>query len=449
MIRANFPRILLAAFLLWGLLRIGYSIAVYNPIVNPLSSHDLAQNYGALSYWKQTGDFSRVPEFTGDVHYPPLYFVTLLPFMKLGFKPMSLLFYLLQFPLFFLAIRWLVRAVSSQPIPSAAEYLIAVALVINFRPFVQTLSYHKVDSLVFALLCLAFYHLRRKRDLWAGSTIALGAMLKYYPAILTIHFLLKRKTKVLLGLFFSVTAILLFLHLFLKPQELWPSLLFPFSALSNPERLYAYLTGVSTDAESVGDAILKWFYRPAPGSTFHRHLIMGKFTNLVHPELALTLVALAKSFFVLWYLIVMVPKRKWNRAVSDTAWPLLSLELSLTLLLLPIATQTARYHYAILLLPAFLCVALLLYSDGSLFRLKEKILFALSYILVGMPIPGGLLNTVLPPSPIWGREYALMYEWLSLPVYGFLLLFLCILLCYKRLGQRWTSRRPEGVLQGV
>ncbi len=441
--------ILLIIFLTWGIFRLGYSIAAYNPIVNPASSGDLSATYHAAQYWRQTGDFSGVPKFTGNLYYPPLYYVSLLPFMKFGFKPMAALFYLLQFPLFFLAVRWLVRAVSSRPVPSITEYLIAAALTVNFRPFLETFSHHKVDSVVFALICLALFLFRGRKELWAGVAIAFGTMLKYFPAVLALYFLVRRRGRALLGILISGIMILLFLHLFLKPRELWSSILYPFSVLSAPAKLYTYHPGIATEFQSVGDAILKWFYRPAPGVTFQRQLITGKFPILSHPELAAKLVTLAKSFFILWTLIILLPKRKWHRAQLDAAWPLVSLEISLTLLLFPIATQTPRYHFAIMLLPAFLCVALLLHGNESLFHLKEKVLFALSYCLVAMPVPGGLLNALLPPNPIWGREYALMYEWLSLPVYGFGLLFVCILLCYKRLGQRWLLEHPQQVTRNA
>ncbi len=51
-----------------------------------------------------------------------------------------------------------------------------------------------------------------------------------------------------------------------------------------------------------------------------------------------------------------------------------------------------------------------------------------------MIFPGGLLNQ-LPAHPLWGKQYSTMYWWSSLLVYGYGLLGLCILLCYRRLLQ--------------
>lgn len=86
---------------------------------------------------------------------------------------------------------------------------------------------------------------------------------------------------------------------------------------------------------------------------------------------------------------------------------------------------------------------LLLIQERGLFHGKGKILFLLAYGLSAMVIPGGLLNRLLPPHSVWGREYSLMVLWFSFPFYGFLLLFLCILLCYHRLMKWQKSASTE------
>lgn len=72
-----------------------------------------------------------------------------------------------------------------------------------------------------------------------------------------------------------------------------------------------------------------------------------------------------------------------------------------------------------------LTTALLLFHHPRVFQWKEKLLFVLAYGLTAMLIPGGLLNQ-LPPNPLF---------WISLSFYGYVLLGVCILLCYSRLQE--------------
>lgn len=125
-------------------------------------------------------------------------------------------------------------------------------------------------------------------------------------------------------------------------------------------------------------------------------------------------------------------KREWKRQEREEKWPRHLLEISLTLVMILVISQASRVHYAILALPAFLIVGLILYQQGRTFPLREKLLFGLAYACTGMLIPGGLLNR-LPPHPVWGRMHSLMYLWWSLPFYGVLLLGFCAMLMYHRI----------------
>lgn len=116
----------------------------------------------------------------------------------------------------------------------------------------------------------------------------------------------------------------------------------------------------------------------------------------------------------------------------EPKWDCYLLEISLSMVMIVILGHTIAVHYGILLLPAFVFTGLLLLRRWGAFRLKEKALFVVGYCLSAMAIPGGLLRK-LPPHPLWGQDHHLIYLWLSFPTYGYMLLFMCILLCHRRL----------------
>jgi len=182
----------------YTLFHVAYSLHHYNIFSGQLSG-DFRRVFKEAVEWKQTGILP-----LGNVLYPPLYYLLLLPFAQWDFPSVTYVFYFLQFPLYYAAILCLVYAVSPSQTPSTMEYVIATVLTLNFQPFLETLAMHKVEGIEFFLICLAFYTFRKQRDLLTGVLVMLAANLKYLPGALAVGFVLKRQWRVVRGIILSL-----------------------------------------------------------------------------------------------------------------------------------------------------------------------------------------------------------------------------------------------------
>lgn len=414
-------------FLLAGysVIHLGYSVFRYNVF----TGIPTGVFYEALNFerdWTASG-----PNLI-DMIYPPLYFMLFLPLAKLGVEWVTQVYYFFQFILFFYAIALMVKAVSLRRTPSFMEYLIAGILSVNFQPFLETLAEHKVEGIEFFLISLAIYSFRKGRDLTTGILIAVAANLKYLPAILALYFLFKRESKVVLGVAGALTLYLIALVPALGLDTMRSYVIgHPMEMLVGHEHEGNRLDA-SPQRQTLGGTIYRFFATVPPGSSFQHHLSVGIFP-LAHPHWAYGIAISLKLTLVALYLFF-ITRRRWPASRRQESWSLYLLEISLTLLMIFVIAQAGLVHYGILVLPAFCMVGLILYHHWSLFSMRIKALFAAAYALSAVVIPGGLLNR-LPPHPIWGPEYSNMYFWLSLPFYGYGLLAVCILLCYRRILQ--------------
>ncbi|GEM_PF-4737161 len=416
--------------LFYTLAHFGYSIAAYNPLTHPVSVNDLRVTFLEAQHWRQTGDLVLLGGT--NVFYGLLYYGFLALFSAFSFEQLILPFYLSQLVLFPLSIFFLMKAVARKRI-GWKEIILAAVLTLNFGPFLESFASCKVECLEFYLICLAFYGFLKGWDWLAGAGVVSGMLMKYLPGFLGIYFLLKRKWKTVLwclawglvlsgalwavfgGRIFWETGVGHFLALVFSPKVETNELiaLLEWQTLSSTlNRLFA-----QTDSPRMWDLVLK---TAGTAPVQHARWVIA---------LALTL----KMIFVGIYLWVI--GRRWPTLNPKAQRLLYALEMSLTLLMTVILVQAVRIHHGIILLPAFLTTALLLFQYRGSFGRIEKALFLSAYALSAVLIPGGLLNR-LPPSPIWGQSHARMYYWLSLPFYGYLLLFFCIVLCHRKLRSR-------------
>ena len=422
---------LVIAWVCYSVAHLGYSIWRYNVFVNrPSGIFAEAMNYarpdGGLDVALMRIDGRDNPL------YPPLFFALFRPLARLGVTPVTNVYYFLQFPLFAWALFLLVQAVRTEPAPAAPLYLLAGTLAINFQPFLETIAEHKIEGIEFVLICWALYLFKRRRDIWTGVIVTVATNLKYLPGILAIYFLLQRQRRVILAVLGSLAVYLAGVLLILGPEVT------RFYVIEHPLQLLTLHqhqgTGIdgSIQRQTLGGTVYKWFSQVQGSNTFEQQLRIGTFA-VSRPRLAHALAQGLKVLVFGWY-VWFIRRRRWTAAQRAARWPLILYELSLTLLMIFVVAQAALVHYAILLLPAFVLTGLLLYQHWRQFHWPEKALFVAAYSLTGWLIPGGVLDR-LPSSPIWGRAYANLYLWLSLPFYGFVLLGVCIVLCYRRVLQ--------------
>lgn len=418
----NGRRMLLGLLSAYTFLHLGYSVWAYNPF----TSSALVQVSDAAD-WRLPAT-ERLSDKT--VYYPPLYYLLILPIVNMDMRLVSCLSYVTQFILLGLALLWLVKAFSRNQRATALSYGVALILAVNFQPFLELVALHAVEGKEFFLIALSIIAFRKGRDALAGAALFLAANLKYLPGILLLYFLLKREYRVLKGAGIALLISLAAVFLMVGPRQMVDYVVrYPLTLLFSPVPESNFTYG-NVEWQSVSGTINRWFPQVTPPNTFEHHLNTGVFPT-AHPELASGL-ALSFKFLLGGLFIAFVLRKRWAPREREEQWPFVMLEMVLSLLMILVFVQAIRIHYAILLLPAFLAVAQLFLDRWELFRAREKILFLAAYVLCGRVIPGGLLNR-LPPHPLWGQEYANMFLWASLPFYGYLLLAMCILLCYRRL----------------
>jgi len=425
--RSFLRRALVVVLGCYTLLHVAYSLHHYNIFSGQLSG-DFRRVFKEAVEWKQTGILP-----LGNVLYPPLYYLLLLPFTQWNFPSVTYVFYFLQFPLYYAAILYLVNAVSPHRRPSAMEYFIAAVLTLNFQPFLETLAMHKVEGIEFFLMCLAFYTFRKRREILTGALVTLAANLKYLPGALAVSFVLKREWRVVRGMVLSLLVYMLLLTPIFRLGGVWDYVIrYPIILMFGHQH-EGNRPEVGMEMQTLTGTVYRWFVGSAG---MHEHFQTQNYVPVPHVHLAATIAMGLKILIGVWYLAF--TQKAWKASERETPWIPHLLQLSLSLPLMFVFVQTSRVHYAILLLPAFVITALILYHAPRVFHWREKLVFALAYSLTAMAIPGGLLNR-LPPSPVWDKHYSFAYLWLSLPFYGYLLLGLCIAWCH----QRWYEADPK------
>ena len=74
-----------------------------------------------------------------------------------------------------------------------------VLILLNFRPFADTLAFGQIDLALLLIVTLALWALQRERDLMAGALVALGTLFKIYPVLLLGFLPIKRRWRALAG----------------------------------------------------------------------------------------------------------------------------------------------------------------------------------------------------------------------------------------------------------
>ena len=416
--------------LLYSLAHFGYSVAAYNPMTHPVSADDLRVTFLEAQHWRQTGNLTLLGGT--NVFYGLLYYGFLSLFSAFSFEQLVFPFYLSQVVLFPLALFFLMQAVAGKRITRKEIGLVTI-LTLNFGPFLESFASCKVECMEFYLICLVFYGLLKGRDWLAGAGVVSGMFMKYLPGFLGIYFLLKRKWKAVgwclaWGLLVSGTLWAIFGGRTFREIGADHFLALVFSRKVETNEMVALL-----EWQTLSSTLNRLFAHIKSPNDWDRVLKIAGTAPVDHARLVTLLALVFKFFFIGIYLSVI--GRRWTALNLKTQRLLLALEMSLTLLMTVILVQAVRIHHAIILFPAFLTTALLLFQYRDLFQRSERGLFLAAYALSAVLIPGGLLNR-LPPSPIWGQSHARMYYWLSLPFYGYVLLFFCVALCHRKLSSR-------------
>lgn len=424
--RTALRRILIGLVICYSAAHLGYSLWRYGPWGRDANTFvygaDVRRPWTEARRWKETGflDFK-------DTIYPPLYYALLVPLTDLDFRVVEPILYSSQFLLYLLAVVLMVKTVYHDRRPPAMAYGLATVLTVNFHPFLETVALYKVEGWELFLICLAIYAFTRKRDVAAGIITVLAANLKYLPGMLLVYFLVKRERRVILGMLAGCALLLALLLPIFGAKTLWTYAMYTPSVLFS-QSLQGMGSWASLEFQTLTGTVKRLF---AGVAGMHENLAFQRWTEVPNAQAAFLIANVLKLLFVGLYLAAI--RRRWRPDERDARRVSYLYEFSLTLIMIFIVAPISLIHYAILLLPAFVLVGLLLYQDPTSFRLREKALFGAAYALTALVIPGGVWNRLFPPHPLWGERHTWVYFWWSFPFYGYLLLGWCILLCSRRL----------------
>jgi alpha-1,2-mannosyltransferase len=105
---------------------------------------------------------------------------------------------------FLLTSLWLILGAGGQDLLRYPQWVLALILALNFGPIHHSLALGQFDLFIPLLLALVYWAYKDHRDILAGCSLGLAAMLKFSPVLLVLFFLLKRRYRI----FFSAVGVM-------------------------------------------------------------------------------------------------------------------------------------------------------------------------------------------------------------------------------------------------
>lgn len=186
--------------------------SVFNLGQSPYAA-DLADAYGARF------DFKVYPFV-----YPPSALPVFLPFAFLGYDSGAAVMLAANCAAFaYLTIKLADMLIG--PIPSRRIVILCLAILVVFDPITRTFWNGQINLFVAILILLAWDRANQGRSLWAGVFLGLAVVLKTYPAVLFLVFLVRRDIRAIAAGAATVGGFIA-LSLLALPVEYWREWLF-------------------------------------------------------------------------------------------------------------------------------------------------------------------------------------------------------------------------------
>lgn len=310
---------------------------------------------------------------------PPFFAMLFIPFASLNFEHALLVFRITNtIILVATCIIWL----RMWNISLSIFDLASVVILFNFHPLLDTIEYGQIDVLLLFLVTLSLWAIRTERDVLAGVFVALGALLKVYPALLLIFFAVKRNWRAMLGFVVGVfvCTIVSVIIIGLDEHVIFVTQVFP------------RLGGTTSWVENQTIAGFLARFNSSPHSlTIYRDQLVQIISNLAFI-----------SILVIVCLAALIPAERRST--------LYALQYSLYLLLMVLAIPVAWMHYQTLLLIPF---GVLLYHLRARFvSLPYSVLFALSFALIAngskWSFYYGVVNGILTIAGVSYKFYGML-----------------------------------------
>jgi hypothetical protein len=152
--------------------------------------------------------------------YPPLFALGMKPLAALPLVTAFQIWTILNLFLLGISIYALVRTHERGPTPYTLATILFVALALLFQPNIDTLSYGQADIAVLALVALCYSTWRAGKEVWSGALLALATLVKLYPGLILLHFIVKREWRVVVA-FAATLALLVAASLPFTGSEPW------------------------------------------------------------------------------------------------------------------------------------------------------------------------------------------------------------------------------------
>jgi len=129
-------------------------------------------------------------------NYPPFVAILFYPFTFTSIAIASKIWVVLSVFFLFLSLYLCFKLFNIQFLSSTA--LILLSLAFTYFPVKFTLGLGQLNLLVLLFVVLTFYFYIKDRDCYSGICLGISIMLKLFPVLLLIYFLLKKRYKILL-----------------------------------------------------------------------------------------------------------------------------------------------------------------------------------------------------------------------------------------------------------
>lgn len=165
---------------------------------------DLANNYTGAMVLRSGGMIydTDLPLFVG-YDNPPLTAILTMPLTL--FDLQTAIRFFLSFNVLLLIVSLaLIFVMKREYLLRYPYWLVALALVLNLDPVLDSMLLGQLDLLILFLIVVSYWGYRSGREVVAGASLGLAAMIKLSPGLLLLYFLFKRRFRIVASAFATV-----------------------------------------------------------------------------------------------------------------------------------------------------------------------------------------------------------------------------------------------------
>jgi len=275
--------------------------------------------------------------------FPQWFAMFMVPFELMGYTAASIAWPLLNLAALAGSCYWCLKLARGPDAPVRWPLLIVPALLV-LRPLDSNFGNGQVNVLILALTCLGLYLYQKRRDTWAGVSLAAATLMKVTPALLIVYFAWKREWRVVIGA--AIGAIVLTL---IVPVPLF-GLRGGFDGTRKwiEERILVSTEGVQHDGYVPGQSLRTILYRTLTDSKAGSHTERDIRVNIASMEPEIVEI-ISKACAI--GLILLLGLLTFGRGDRDDV-PRTAAEISLVLGVMLLASPYSRKaHFVLLMLP--------------------------------------------------------------------------------------------------